>query len=186
MDRLHILGIVLLLFLASCASAPEPPEEVAPVEPVLDAPVLSAVYQTHGDGDGDSAHRFVLALYDDGTARLETRLPDDSPPFLELGEWEQRDAMLLVVITQTRRLDYDEPRPILFEMRGEVIAAIDYDTLFYGDGGMQLSEVDASAEPLLAETSWRLMRLEHSGELYQPSAEGDYTITFAENGTLTG
>jgi heat shock protein HslJ len=171
-----------LALLASCASVPEPPAEVAPVAPPIDAPDTRIVYRTSESVEQD--YRFTLALYEDGSARLETRLPDESPPFLELGLWEAREQMMLVVITRTRRLDYDAARPILFEVQGSRIVARDYDQLFYGNDGMDMSEVDASDEPLLADTSWRLTRLDYGGELYVPGTESEYTLRFSENGTL--
>jgi heat shock protein HslJ len=103
---------------------------------------------------------------------------------LELGEWESRDQMLLVVVTRTRRLDYDSARPILFAQQDGTIRARDYDKRFYGPGGMVMTEVDVPAQPLLSETTWRLTRLEYAGELYQPAEGSTYTVTFAENGTL--
>ncbi len=198
-DSSVFLLAALVGLLTGCASVPE--QEVEPEPPPLlqpdqrtdkeppvqqppSKPQTVALFAGELPASSGVARTIELQLLGNGQARMQTDFLDGRLPLLETGEWSGREELVSVTLTGTRRLIYDESRELLFETITGGIIAVSYDRAIFGVRPMLLKELPIIGEPLLEESSWRLVSLPQRD--VSPADRDLYTIIFDESGALSG
>ncbi len=134
--------------LAEAAEQAAVPETAAaaPMAAKVQAPEYAGTYSAQLPAADSPGRAVTLTLAEDGSATMATDYQNGRRPVVEIGTWEANpEGTATVTLAAQGKRKYFEPLVIVFQLEGNTLTSVAYDTNLYGQEGLTLTRAEPEA-----------------------------------------